>query len=130
MRLILLGPPGSGKGTQAKLLCQRLNLLHVSTGDLLRQAIALDTPAGRRARPFYDAGQLVPSDLVNDMVAERFLAEPRPTRFVLDGYPRTIEQAHALDQVLRKLTLPLDAVPNLLVPDEDLVRRISGRRTC
>src|SRR5439155_13448708 len=88
MRLILLGPPGGGKGTQAKLLSQRLHLQHISTGDLLRQAIALNTPAGSRARPYVESGQLVPSDLVNDMVNDRFRAEPRPERFVLHGYPR------------------------------------------
>jgi adenylate kinase len=130
MRLILLGPPGSGKGTQAKLLSQRQHLQHISTGDLLRQAIALDTPTGRRAKPYVESGQLVPSDLVNDMVAERFQTEPRPERFILDGYPRTVAQAHALEQVLRQQSLRLDAVVDLVVADEELVRRISGRWTC
>jgi adenylate kinase len=130
MRLILLGPPGVGKGTQAKLLCQRLKLQHISTGDLLRHAIALSTPMGRLAKPYVESGQLVPSDLVNDMVNDHFRSEPRPEHFVLDGYPRTVAQAHSFDQVLRQQFLTLDAVVELVVPDEELVRRISGRWTC
>src|SRR5437762_13936862 len=86
MRLILLGPPGSGKGTQAKLLAQRLQLHHIGTGDLLRQMVQLGTPAGRRAKPYVESGQLVPDDLVNDIVNERFTTEPRPECFVLDGH--------------------------------------------
>src|SRR6516225_6401213 len=93
MRLILLGPPGSGKGTQAQLLCQRLNLEHVGTGDILREAIRRQTPTGQRAKPFVDSGKLVPDDLVNQMVADRFRRADRPERFVMDGYPRTLAQA-------------------------------------
>src|SRR4051794_3596677 len=130
MRLILLGPPGSGKGTQAKKLSDGLHLQHISTGDLLRQAIGLDTPAGRLAKPFVKSGQLVPSDIVNDMVNDRFHTEPRPECFVLDGYPRTVAQAHSFDQVLRQQFLKIDAVIDMVVPDEELVRRISGRWTC
>jgi adenylate kinase len=130
MRLILVGPPGSGKGTQAKLLSQRLHLCHIGTGDLLREAVRLGTPAGVRAKPYVDAGQLVPDDLVNDMVRDRLQSEPRPEHFVMDGYPRTVPQAHAFDRVLRQQFLNLDAVVEMVIPDEEIVRRISGRWTC
>ncbi|MCC6421388.1 MAG: adenylate kinase [Gemmataceae bacterium] len=130
MRLILLGPPGSGKGTQAKLLADRKGLNHISTGDLLREAINQDTPTGQRAKPFLASGQLVPDDLVNQMVRERFSAEPRPEQFVMDGYPRTVAQAASFDQVLRQEFLGLDSVVHLLVEDEEIVRRLSGRWAC
>src|SRR5688572_27120751 len=128
MRLILLGPPGCGKGTQAQLLSQRLDLVHISTGDILRDAVARETELGRQARPYMTAGQLVPDALVNGMVAERFRGPGRPGRFVLDGYPRTIAQAQSLDAGLTGQGL--SAVVSLVVPDEEIVRRLSGRRTC
>src|SRR5262245_31269499 len=106
MRLILLGPPGSGKGTQAKLLAERLRLAHIGTGDMLREAINRDTPAGKLAKPYVTGGQLVPDDLVNRIIQERFAAE-RPERFVMDGYPRTAAQAATFDQILRQASLPL-----------------------
>src|SRR5262245_316010 len=90
MRLILVGPPGTGKGTQAKLLCRRLGLMHIGTGYILREAVRLDTALGRMARPYVDKGLLVPDDLVNDLVADRFRRDDRPDRFVMDGYPRTL----------------------------------------
>jgi len=130
MRLILLGPPGSGKGTQAKLLSQRLGLAHVGTGDMLRDAIRHGTPAGRRAQPFVDAGRLVPDDLVNQIIADYFGRPDRPEHFVMDGYPRTLPQAMSFEQVLRQHFLDLDAVVWLQVSDEEIVRRISGRWTC
>jgi adenylate kinase len=130
MRLILLGPPGCGKGTQAKLLSKRNNLEHIGTGDLLREAIRQHTPAGERAQPFVHSGQLVPDDLVNDIIAERFRRDDRPTRFVLDGYPRTVAQAIALDGVLRPVRLNLTSVVLLEVPDAEIVRRLSGRWSC
>jgi adenylate kinase len=130
MRLILIGPPGSGKGTQAKLLSQRFGLVHISTGDILREAMRLDTPAGRKARPFVVSGQLVPDDLVNEMVADRFRRDDRPEKFVMDGYPRTLAQAASFDQVLRQQFLDLTAVVVLLVPDDEIVRRLGGRRIC
>src|SRR5947208_1526436 len=102
MRLILLGPPGSGKGTQAKLLSQRLGLTHVGTGDILREAVKTGTPPGRRAAPFVAAGKLVPDDLVNDLIADRFRRTDRPESFVMDGYPRTLAQAASFDQLLRQ----------------------------
>src|SRR5262245_33988209 len=102
MRLILFGPPGSGKGTQAKLLGQRMGLAHIATGDILREAVRLGTPAGRQAEPYVVGGGLVPDDLVNELVADLFRRPDRPERFVLDGYPRTVAQAASFDQVLRQ----------------------------
>src|SRR5262249_14161939 len=102
MRLILLGPPGSGKGTQAKLLCERMTLAHIGTGDILREAVRLQTPAGVRAAPFVQSGKLVPDDLVNELVADRFRREARPEKFVWDGYPCTLAKAASFDQVLRE----------------------------
>ena len=130
MRLILLGPPGCGKGTQAKLLCQRNGLEHIGTGDILREAIRQHTPAGCRAQPFVESGKLVPDDLVNDVIAERFNNGNPPERFVMDGYPRTIAQASFFDQLLREQGLDLDGVIFLEVPDEEVTRRLSGRRIC
>jgi adenylate kinase len=130
MRLILLGPPGCGKGTQAKLLSQRKGLEHIGTGDILREAIRQSTAAGARARPFVDAGKLVPDDLVNDVIAERFNRDDRPERFVMDGYPRTLAQAAAFDQVLRQQFLDLTAVVLLQVADEEIIGRVSERWSC
>lgn len=130
MRLILFGPPGSGKGTQAKLLSDRLKLAHIGTGDILREAIRLETPAGLRAKPFVTSGRLVPDDLVNELVADRFRRDDRPERFVMDGYPRTLAQAASFDQVLRQQFLDLKAVVFLVVDDEELVHRLGGRWTC
>ncbi len=130
MRLILLGPPGCGKGTQAALLCRRNRLEHIGTGDIIRQAIHDHTPSGERARPFVETGKLVPDDLVNEVIAERFRRDDRPDRFVLDGYPRTLAQAASFDQVLRQQFLDLTAVILLRVSDEEIVRRLSGRWSC
>jgi adenylate kinase len=130
MRLILLGPPGSGKGTQAKLLTSRLGLLHISTGDILRDAVQQGTPLGRQVESYLTSGQLVPDDLVNELVAERFRRDDRPDRFVLDGYPRTLPQAASFDQVLRQQFLDLTAVLLLVVDDEEIIRRMAGRLTC
>ena len=130
MRLILIGPPGSGKGTQAKLLSDRLHLAHIATGDILREAICLRTSAGRKAKPFVRKGKLVPDDLVNQLVANRFRREDRPERFVMDGYPRTLAQAASFDQVLRQQFLNLTAVIVLRVNDEEIIRRLSGRWIC
>jgi len=130
MRLILLGPPGSGKGTQAKLLAQRKDLAHISTGDILREAVRLGTPAGLQAKSFVTTGRLVPDSLVNDIIHERFRADDRPERFVMDGYPRTVPQAAAFDQVLRQQFLNQDAVVSLVVDDDEIVQRMSGRWVC
>lgn len=130
MRLILIGPPGSGKGTQAQLMSERLGLVHIGTGDILREAIRLGTPAGLQASPFVTSGQLVPDVLVNELVADRFRCQDRPERFVMDGYPRTLPQAASFDQVLRQQFLNLDAVVFLSLDDEEIVRRLSGRWNC
>jgi adenylate kinase len=130
MRLILIGPPGSGKGTQAKLLCERNRLEHIATGDLLRAAIREHTPLGERARPFVESGRLVPSELVNDLIAERFARPDRPERFVMDGYPRTPDQAVSFDQILRGHGLDVTGVLLLKVDDDELVRRAAGRWVC
>jgi adenylate kinase len=130
MRLILLGPPGCGKGTQANLLSQRNGLEHIGTGDLLRQAIKQNTPLGARAHPFVQSGQLVPNELVNELVAERFTRADRPTRFVMDGYPRTLAQAVYFDGVLRACSLELDRVLLMEIADEEIVARLSGRWSC
>jgi adenylate kinase len=130
MRLILLGPPGCGKGTQAKLLSRNLQLEHIGTGDLLRAAIREVSEVGRRAKPFVETGQLVPDDLVNDLIADRFAQPDRPARFVLDGYPRTVAQAEAFDLMLRQAGLDLTAVVLLNVLDDEIVRRVGKRWSC
>jgi len=127
MRLIFIGPPGSGKGTQAGLLSKRLGLLHFGTGDILREAVRTDSGAGKLAKPFMAAGQLVPDDIVNEIVVSRFRAKDRPDNFVMDGYPRTIIQAERFEEVLREQKLDLDAVIFLNVDDQEIIRRLSGR---
>src|SRR5438477_132085 len=110
MFLVLLGPIGRGKGAQPALSAQRRKVTHLATGNLLREAVALQTPAGKEAEPFMASGQLVPDDLVNRLVADRFHRPDRPTRFVMDGYPRTAAQAVFFDDLLTPLGLPLNAV--------------------
>ncbi|HLD76140.1 MAG TPA: adenylate kinase [Candidatus Norongarragalinales archaeon] len=124
-RFILLGPPGSGKGTQAARLSKALNVPHIATGDLLRDEVARQTPLGRKARTFMDKGQLVPDALVVEMIAGRIAAD-----FLLDGFPRSLGQAEALETMLQKKKVTVDAVFNLSVPDEAIVARLSARRVC
>ena len=130
MRAVFLGPPGAGKGTQAKRLVEAMGILHLSTGDMLRAAKASGTPVGLRARAFMDKGDLVPDDVVDALVEERLREEDARRGFLLDGYPRTIGQATALSRVLAKLVSPLTAVILLEVDDDALVRRVTGRRSC
>ena|SRR5438105_4445286 len=130
MRLILIGPPGSGKGTQANLLSKRLHLVHIGTGDILREAIREKSPLGKIAQPYILRGELVPDDLVNEVIAERFNRDDRPDCFVTDGYPRTVAQAAAFDQILHQQFLGLTAVLFLIVDDEEIVRRMTGRWSC
>jgi adenylate kinase len=127
MRIVFLGPPGSGKGTQAQILAQRLEIPQVSTGDLLREAVAQNTAVGRKAKPYMEKGELVPDAIVIDVVRERIATREE---FILDGFPRNKQQAEALDQVLSELELPLDTVVNIKVPLRALVERLSGRLTC
>jgi adenylate kinase len=130
MRLVLVGPPGSGKGTQARRLAERLGLAYIGTGDMLREAIACNSARGQRVAELIQQGLLVPDTEVNALVAELFQGPQRPRCFVTDGYPRTQAQAEAFDQLLAQLGLPLDAVIHLTIPDEEVVRRIAGRRCC
>jgi adenylate kinase len=130
MRLVLLGPPGAGKGTQAERIAAKYDIPHLSTGEMLREAVAADTEMGRRAKAIMDAGQLVPDDVMNRLVAQR-IAQPDATRgFVLDGFPRTVAQARALEGLLQQCHQRLDAVLELAVDDDALVDRISGRFAC
>ncbi|UCC69807.1 MAG: adenylate kinase [Armatimonadota bacterium] len=130
MRIVLLGPPGSGKGTQASALQQRRAIPHIASGDLLRAHIADNTDLGRRARPFMDRGDLVPDDLILDMMAARLVEPDAQNGYTLDGFPRTVAQARDLDQRLQALGHRLDAVIYLRVPEDELLRRLSGRRIC
>jgi len=127
MRAIFLGPPGSGKGTQAKLLAERMAVPAISTGDMLREAVRLKTPLGRRAKSIMEAGELVSDDVVIGLIRERIALPDARGGFLLDGFPRTIEQAVALDRLLEGNGEALDAVINLLVPEGVLVERMVGR---
>ena len=127
MRIVFLGPPGSGKGTQAKLLAKRLGVPAVSTGDILREAVKRESPLGRRAKEIMEAGELVPDDVVIGLIRERVAAPDAAAGFILDGFPRTIAQAEALDRLLEESGTPLDAVLNLEVPEASLTERLLGR---
>lgn len=129
-RLILLGAPGSGKGTQAKVLAERLGVAHLSTGDILRAEVRDGTTLGSKAREFMDNGQLVPDSLILDMIAERLNADDVRTGFIFDGFPRTLAQAQGLDQLAAARGIAIDAVINLEVADEAIVTRLSARSTC
>ena len=129
-RVVLLGPPGAGKGTQAKLLEERLGARQISTGDILRKAVAEQTPLGEQAAEHIRRGELVPDRLIIDLVAERLKEKDCEKGFVLDGFPRTIPQAQSLEEILKKMGLGLDGVLSVQVPDKLIVERLSGRRTC
>ena len=125
MNIIFLGPPGAGKGTQAQIVCQKLGIPQISTGDMLRSAIANKTETGLKAKEYMDNGQLVPDAVVIDIVKERLTMEDCQKGYILDGFPRTVEQAQALGTFAK-----IDAAINLDVADEVLVARLSGRRVC
>ena len=125
MNIIFLGPPGAGKGTQAQVICQKLGIPQISTGDMLRSAIAAQTETGLKAKAYMDKGQLVPDEVVIAIVKERLTAEDCRKGYILDGFPRTVEQAQALAGFAS-----IDAAVNLDVADEVLVSRLSGRRVC
>lgn len=127
MRLIFLGPPGAGKGTQAKLLTEKYGIPQLSTGDMLRAAVAAGTEVGKRAKAVMDAGQLVSDDIVNEIVSDRIDAPDCAKGFILDGYPRTVPQAKALDSILADKGIALDAVIELKVDEDALVRRMESR---
>ena len=126
MNLILLGAPGAGKGTQAEILCDRLNIPTISTGNLIREALKSGTEMGLKAKSFIEAGQLVPDEVVIGIVRERLAMDDCKNGFILDGFPRTIPQAEALD----RMGVTIDRVVDINVPDEVITRRVSGRRVC
>jgi adenylate kinase len=130
VRLVMLGPPAAGKGTQARLLAERLKVPQVASGDLLRDAVRRRTPLGTQAKSYMDRGNLVPDDLVLQLIEERLQKADAQAGFILDGFPRTVAQAEALKKRLDIRGPVLDKVIAIIVPDEDVVKRISGRRTC
>jgi len=130
VRLVFLGPPGAGKGTQARELAAEWGVPQIATGDMLREAASAGTALGRQAKTYMDRGALVPDDVIIGLIAER-LAQPDAKRgFILDGFPRTIPQAEALDRLLKDLGRPLDRVVFLDVSEPELLRRLTGRRSC
>ncbi len=130
MNLILLGPPGAGKGTQAQMIVERYHIPQISTGDILRKAVKEATPLGTKAKTFMDQGQLVPDEVVIGIIDERLRATDCKPGFILDGFPRTIAQAEALQPILVNMGRSIDHVINIKVNAEELVRRLTGRRTC
>jgi adenylate kinase len=130
MRLILVGPPGAGKGTQAKYLAKHFSIPAISTGDIFRANVVEKTELGLQAKGYMDAGDLVPDEVTIAMVRDRLNEDDATSGFLLDGFPRTVPQAEALDEMLAQMETPLDGVLELKVDDEEVVRRLSGRRTC
>ena len=126
MKLILLGAPGAGKGTQAEVICKHLGIPAISTGNILREALKSGTEMGLKAKAFMDAGQLVPDEIVIGIIKDRLAEEDCKNGFILDGFPRTVPQAEALD----RMGVAIDIVLDLEVPDEKIIERMSGRRTC
>jgi adenylate kinase len=129
-RVVLLGPPGAGKGTQAKLLQEAFAACQISTGDILRKAVAEKTPLGREAAQYIDRGALVPDDVIVKLVAERLKGKDCEKGFILDGFPRTIPQAKSLDAILEEMRLSLNRVLSVQVPREVIIERLAGRRSC
>jgi len=130
MRVILLGPPGCGKGTQAEIICKNFEIPHISTGDILRDNVKRGTEIGSRAKSFMDSGSLVPDEIIIGMIKDRFSEDDCKNGFLLDGFPRTIAQAEALDKLLKKMKIHLDYIINIDVPDENIINRISKRLSC
>jgi adenylate kinase len=125
-----MGPPGAGKGTQAKRISQKYNIPHISTGDMLREAVAKGTELGLKVKEVMERGELVSDELINEIVEERLSQKDCDNGFILDGYPRTLVQAQSLDEILKKLSKKLDRVIFVDVPEERLVLRITSRRVC
>ena len=130
MKIIMLGAPGAGKGTQAKMIAEKYQIPHISTGDIFRANIKNGTELGKKAKGYMDTGLLVPDELVVDLVIDRFKEDDCKTGYVLDGFPRTIPQAEALDKALIAIGEDIDYAINVEVPDENIIRRMSGRRAC
>ncbi len=130
MRIVLVGPPGAGKGTQAAYLAKNLAIPHISTGDLFRANMSQGTPLGQEAKEYMNAGRLVPDSVTIGMAEDRMRQEDAAGGFLLDGFPRNLAQAEALDEFLKADGLALDAVLDLEVPEDEVVKRIAGRRTC
>lgn len=126
-RLIFLGPPGAGKGTQAKNLSRSCNVPHISTGDILRSAVANATELGKKAKFYMDAGELVPDELILNLIRERLAADDALSGWILDGFPRNVEQATFLDELLKEINQPFECVVNLEVPDEVIISRLVNR---
>ncbi|MER5215021.1 adenylate kinase [Streptomyces sp. NPDC002838] len=130
MRIVLVGPPGAGKGTQAAFLANNLSIPHISTGDLFRANISQQTELGKLAKSYMDAGNLVPDEVTIGMAKDRMEQPDAENGFLLDGFPRNVSQAEALDEMLQSESMKLDAVLDLEVPEEEVVKRIAGRRIC
>ncbi|MFJ4005479.1 adenylate kinase [Streptomyces sp. NPDC090023] len=130
MRIVLVGPPGAGKGTQAVRLAEKLGVPHISTGDLFRANISRQTELGKLAKSYMDAGNLVPDEVTIAMAKDRMEQPDAENGFLLDGFPRNVSQAQALDELLQGEGIKLDAVLDLEVPEEEVVKRIAGRRIC
>lgn len=130
MKLVLLGPPGAGKGTQAVMLSKRFDVPHISTGDLLRQAVKLQTPLGKKAKSYIDKGDLVPDDLVTTLVEEKLSSIDLEKGFILDGFPRNKNQAQAVDKFLSEKNSSIDWVIYLATDTETIIQRLTGRRVC
>jgi len=128
--VILFGPPGSGKGTQGKMIAEEIGIPHIATGDIMRQAISDGTELGLKVKEFVGKGLLVPDEIVIQIIEERLKKDDTKNGFILDGFPRTIPQAVALDELFQKINTQNYKVIWLDVPDEEIVKRISGRRTC
>ncbi|MFJ5551120.1 adenylate kinase [Streptomyces sp. NPDC093225] len=130
MRIVLVGPPGAGKGTQAAFLAKNLSIPHISTGDLFRANISQGTELGKKAKAYMDAGDLVPDEVTIGMAKDRMEQADAVNGFLLDGFPRNVSQAEALDSMLQGADMKLDAVLDLEVPEDEVVKRIAGRRIC
>ncbi len=130
MKIIMLGAPGAGKGTQAKMIADKYSIPHISTGDIFRANIKNGTELGKKAKTYMDKGELVPDELVVDLVVDRVSQDDAKNGYVLDGFPRTIPQAEALDEALSKIGEKVDYAIDVEVPDENIVNRMSGRRAC